>query len=794
MTQTETKEERQWNAGSSGSSRRFWGWAIAGGFLGACLVALGVGVGLGLHSDESDIELARADALASASTVSREIDTLTESLLILAASVPAGSPEDEVTRLPSAIEAVLVENEGQTFEAGSQTRGLDALRDVHRSDLEPAVVVSPNKLVLTISADGAVAHALVDIGHVLESSEGAARLLGWCGSSSCELIEGARAHSGSLVEVRAKAWATSRLTDGRQQGLALARHGVLVEHTVEAPSSFPWWTLFLAGAVLLVLGLAWTIARGHAFPVQAPARKERDGLVEAAVELVRHIAATTEVKNVLAALERALNAGVGRGNWTVLSLNAIERGELDRTSAPLEELERILADARGLDSRDGSLVSQTIAAPMLDGAGRVIFVVRDVGDIHGIAICEGGRPSRRSIKDAGFLLRIAAASLRSVVMLQRLVTSEQQAAVGRLAAGVAHEVNNPLAYIVMNLKNVEPRLSGEDLKVLEEALDGAERINQILRGLRVLFRGPEELEFEEIDLVELADKTVRIANARQVGTPIDVEGERRIIVEGDELGLSQILLNLVTNAVDAVRTRSDPHVWVKVSSEDGRAVVEVSDNGSGIPESVLPRIFEAFVTSKGKRGTGLGLGIARSFAKAHDGTLEVASTDPAGTVFRLSLPLTVPIETREARSSKIPSGKMVLAGTPRPLPVVRPRLLIIDDEAPLVRAMTRWFQSQADVTGTTDPAEGLELASQESYSIILCDLNMPTMSGTDLVDALRERNPEALDRLVVMTGSVTAHVPGVRMVNKPVDLETLDRLLDEARSNSAEDLPKASTR
>ena len=792
------RDEQQRKPDRTTSTRRppnrYWGWAITGGFLGACLVALGVGFGFGLHTHEADLLEAQRAALTSATEVSRELDLLTAKLREFSTTLPEGSPEDEVTRLPSTIEAVLANHGEQTFEAGSRTKGLDALRRSHRAEMDPAVVVSPNKLVLTTSVNGVQIHALVDIGHVLESYEGAARLVGWCGAVSCELIEGVEVDSAALQRVRTKAWTVSYLAHGRQQGLALARDGVLVEHTVPRPSSFPWWTLFLAGALLLVSGIVWVILGGRLVFRRKASAEAKDVLVNAAAELVRHIAATTDIKNVLAELERALNVGVGRGVWTVLTVEAIKRGELERTSAPPDELRRILDDAMDLDSKDGSLVSQTIATPKLDGAGRVIFVVRDVGDIHGIAICEGGNPGRRSIKDAGFLLRIAAASLRSVVMLQRLVTSEQQAAVGRLAAGVAHEVNNPLAYLVMNLKNIEPRLKGDDQTMLEEALDGADRINQVLRGLRVLFRGPEELEFEQIDLVELAEKTIRIANARRVGTPIVLEGEAQTIVEGDELGLSQIVLNLVTNAIDAVRENAEPQVTVKVYPEEGRAFIEVADNGPGVPESVKARIFEAFVTSKGKRGTGLGLGIARSFAKAHSGTLELRTSGPEGAVFRLSLPLAIPDDEHVERSSKPPTSKVIRPGTPRILPALRPRILIIDDEAPLIRAMTRWLRSRADVTGTTDPAEGLELAATQGFSFILSDLNMPTLSGADIVEALKKRNPAALERFVIMTGSVTARVPGVRIVNKPVDLETLDRLLEEAITNSAEDLPKASTR
>jgi len=229
-------------------------------------------------------------------------------------------------------------------------------------------------------------------------------------------------------------------------------------------------------------------------------------------------------------------------------------------------------------------------------------------------------------------------------------------------------------------------------------------------------------------------------------------------------------VNLVANAIDATKDRPDARVELSVRIEGDDAVACVHDNGPGIPAGVRDRLFAPFFTTKGDRGTGLGLYLSRSLAQANGGDIRLASTGPEGTTFELRLPL---------RESAVPPAPSSLS----PAPVAsarRPRVLIVDDEPSIVTGLKRWIGTRADVVGTTDPREALTLALGEKFSLVLCDLNMPAMSGTDLLAALREREPAAGDRFVIMTGSTSAADvdAGVRVVGKPIGPAVLEELLD----------------
>ena len=239
--------------------------------------------------------------------------------------------------------------------------------------------------------------------------------------------------------------------------------------------------------------------------------------------------------------------------------------------------------------------------------------------------------------------------------------------------------------------------------------------------------------------------------------------------------IEQVLVNLIVNGMDACTQHGaeSPHVVVRVRAVGELAVAEVSDNGGGLPAEARRHLFEAFYTTKGTGGTGLGLYLSKSLAQAQGGDLELDSTGPSGTTFTVTLPLTR--ERAERRSSApahpISVGEELAPGDHPP------RILVVDDERSLVRALTRWLRRWAEVTGTTDPFEGVELAAEGDFTLILCDLNMPRMLGTDFLTALSDRNPEAASRVVIMTGSGGVDIPGVRVVSKPLQPQVIEELL-----------------
>jgi signal transduction histidine kinase/ligand-binding sensor domain-containing protein len=237
---------------------------------------------------------------------------------------------------------------------------------------------------------------------------------------------------------------------------------------------------------------------------------------------------------------------------------------------------------------------------------------------------------------------------------ERLVQAEKMAAVGTLASGVGHEINNPLAFIISNLNYVTGELRDltkreeeaerwqEVEQALSEARVGAERVRRIVADLRTLARAQREPS-KEVDLHALLDVSLATADVqlrprarvvKEYGTPPTVLG--------DETRLGQVFLHLLVNAAQAIPEGRANHNEVRVTTrrdERGHAVIEVSDTGVGIPPEVLPRIFEPFFTTKPVgEGTGLGLSICHTHLQAMGGDIQVRSEPGRGTTFTVTLP------------------------------------------------------------------------------------------------------------------------------------------------------------
>jgi signal transduction histidine kinase len=252
-----------------------------------------------------------------------------------------------------------------------------------------------------------------------------------------------------------------------------------------------------------------------------------------------------------------------------------------------------------------------------------------------------------------------------------LILADRLASLGTLVAGVAHEINNPITYVIGNLSELEgltgamrealtayrgladPSQAAEieaklaqagGLEVLDEiladALEGADRIRELIRDLLDLSRQSGQ-GHEALDVHELLATSLRLV-ARRAQPVAALRRDFGALgrVEGDRTQLGQVLLNLLNNAIDACQP-ADPQqhaIRVRTRDEAGRVAVEVSDTGGGIPDDLKPRVFSPFFTTKRVgEGTGLGLYISRRIAEAHGGTLDFQS-DGAGTIFRLTLP------------------------------------------------------------------------------------------------------------------------------------------------------------
>lgn len=345
----------------------------------------------------------------------------------------------------------------------------------------------------------------------------------------------------------------------------------------------------------------------------------------------------------------------------------------------------------------------------------------------------------------------------------RLALQDRLAVMGTLAAGVAHELNNPLTYVIGNLELLTgTNLTGEEQLSLADIKAGVRRIHGIVNSLKVLSRSEEERKVP-LDLNLIGQVACRLGS-QECALCCQLECHwypEPVYVLGDEGRLTQVLLNLLLNACQAFR-RADldsNRIRVRTWMEGPQACLEVSDNGPGIPEEIRDRIFDAFFTTKPVgSGTGLGLSICQGILKALGGSLELRPAD-SGATFRVTLPASA----ESARTVEKPDPK-----SPDRLEGLK--CLIIDDDPKVAQVLQRLL-SRCHCQLALGGAEGLRVLEQQSdFDMIICDLMMPELSGIQVYRAASALNQK---RFVFVTGGVTLEDEifiqncGAPLLNKP---------------------------
>ncbi|MEO6600975.1 MAG: ATP-binding protein, partial [Polyangiaceae bacterium] len=363
-------------------------------------------------------------------------------------------------------------------------------------------------------------------------------------------------------------------------------------------------------------------------------------------------------------------------------------------------------------------------------------------------------------------------------MQRQMILADRLASVGMLAAGVAHEINNPLAYVVANLDLLQEEI-GEALRtvalpalvewteVVREAREGSDRIRKIVRGLKTLSRAEEEHR-SVVELRPVLELAVNMAfnEIRHRARLVKDYGETPL-VEVDDARLGQVFINLIVNAAQAIPEGDSEANEIRIvtfTDPLGRAVVEVLDTGAGIPASLLGRVFDPFFTTKPIGvGTGLGLSICHSIVTSMGGEITASNREDRGARLRVVLsPATARLEA-PAISSATPSEGS--AG--------RATVLVVDDERAVGVILGRVL-SQHDVTSVTSAREALELmASGRSFDLILSDLMMPGMSGMEFYDTVVLERAEVAERMVFMSGG--AFTPSARAFLDRVPNERLEK-------------------
>jgi PAS domain S-box-containing protein len=344
-----------------------------------------------------------------------------------------------------------------------------------------------------------------------------------------------------------------------------------------------------------------------------------------------------------------------------------------------------------------------------------------------------------------------------------LALADRMASVGTLAAGVAHEMNNPLTYVTANLAHAKDliektaALGGAPVDVaglvgqlrgaLDDALQGADRVARIVKDLKTFSRDDESRQ--PVDARAALESALQLARgeikkrARLLRDLQDIP-----LVDGSESRLGQVFLNLLVNAAQAVPDGAPERHEIRVSSRVHQGWVEISveDTGCGIPREVLGRIFDPFFTTKPVgTGTGLGLAICHEIVAAFGGEIGVESEVGRGSRFTVRLR---PARAEDAARAPASAGQAPEQPAPR-----RARILVVDDETLVAEAIERVLSSDHDVVAVGSGRAALQRLGDGPFDAVVCDLLMPEMSGADFWAELHRRDPGLAARTVLVTGA-----------------------------------------
>ena len=387
---------------------------------------------------------------------------------------------------------------------------------------------------------------------------------------------------------------------------------------------------------------------------------------------------------------------------------------------------------------------------------------------------------------------------------------ERLAALGVTLAGVAHELNNPLAAIKGFAQLLlQGHGSIDDRHALETIHRETERAARIVRDLLVVARRQESHAREVVDLNEVVRYVLSTRGYAMQTRGIHCRTELTVepaFVLGDSVQLEQVVLNLVLNAEQALAAECDApvgvadaghaqgRVVVRTRAREGEVLLDVQDSGPGVPEGDLARIWDPFWTTKREgEGTGLGLSVVHGIISAHGGTVEAESDAGEGMRVRVRLPGAGPLPvTTSSGSSLVAAAESMESVSERahtPLDI-----LLVDDEASILGFLKQFLESRGHaVLCAHDGEQALRLAELARFDVVVCDLRMPGLGGDDVIERLRRMPGFERTRFLVSTGD-TASTTAVRRIaalrpdavlSKPYEMEQLRRIVESHPAISA---------
>jgi signal transduction histidine kinase len=368
---------------------------------------------------------------------------------------------------------------------------------------------------------------------------------------------------------------------------------------------------------------------------------------------------------------------------------------------------------------------------------------------------------------------------------QQVIQQERLGAIGQMASGIAHDFNNNLMPILgfadVLLEN--PALledKNETRRCLEMLRTSAKDAASVVSRLREFYRPAEtDEQFPIVDLARIVQQAVSLTEpkwrhqAQASGLTITVTTQFKAlpIVAGEESALREVLTNLIFNAVDAMPEGG--RLSLETALENERAILRVSDTGTGMTENVRQRCLEPFFSTKGERGTGLGLSMVYGIIQRHRGEMQIHSALGKGTTFIVSLPLaeSSPVELSVAPAGTKPSSSL--------------NVLIVDDEDRIREVLSTYLRCDGhSVVAAASGREALEKFRRHRFDLVLIDRAMPEMSGDQTARFIKQANQNVpvilltgFGALIEVTGAQPQAVDVV--LSKPVTLDVLRRTIGQ---------------
>jgi signal transduction histidine kinase/CheY-like chemotaxis protein len=396
--------------------------------------------------------------------------------------------------------------------------------------------------------------------------------------------------------------------------------------------------------------------------------------------------------------------------------------------------------------------------------------------------------------------RVAEAERARAEAEAQLMRADRLASMGQLVAGVAHEINNPLTYVVASIDELEEALVGAPdtadpaklLAELRQAQVGLRRIQTIVRDLKTFTR-PKQREEGSVELRATVEASARIVENElrhkaqlQIEIPDDFPRVRT-----NEAYLGQVILNLLLNGVQAIDPGDPARDRVTFRAErapDGGATLEVADTGSGMSEEVRERALDPFFTTKPVGvGTGLGLSVCANIVRSMGGKLTIESEQGAGTLVRIELPADRLLAPEPAPQPAAPAAADAAVQAPQ----TSYDVLVVDDDALVARAVARALRAHRVVIVNSGEA-ALGALQVRQFDVIVCDLMMPGLSGADVYERVARDHPGLERKLVFLSGGAlgertqqfVSSVPN-RFLQKPVETAELELAVAEAGRREA---------